>query len=44
MPGGYYNNRGAEFINLTNEQKIAITKQFPNNFAYQTGLSQSAEF
>ena len=34
MPGGYYNNRGAEFINLTEPQKIEITKQFPNDYAY----------
>ncbi len=34
MPGGYYHNRGAEFINLTEPQKIEITKQFPNDYAY----------
>ena len=44
MPGGYYNNRGAEFINLTSEQKIAVTKQFPNNFAYQTACQSQPNF
>ena len=44
MPGGYYNNRGAEFINLTNEQKLEITKQFPNNFAYQTACPSQPNF
>ncbi len=44
MPGGYYNNRGAEFINLTNDQKIAITKQFPNNYAYQAACSSQPNF
>jgi len=44
MPGGYYNNQGAEFINLSNEQKIAITKQFPNNYAYQAANSSQPSF
>lgn len=44
MPGGYYNNRGAEFINLTNEQKIAVTKQFPNSFAYQPACQSQPNF
>ncbi len=44
MPGGYYNNRGAEFINLSSEQKLAITKQFPNNYAYQTACPSQPNF
>jgi TonB-dependent receptor len=44
MPGGYYNNKGAEFINLTNEQKLTVTKQFPNNFAYQTACPSQPNF
>lgn len=44
MPGGYYNNRGAEFINLSDEQKLTITKQFPNNFAYQAACPSQPNF
>jgi TonB-dependent receptor len=44
MPGGYYNNRGAEFINLTDPQKIAITKQFPNDFAYEQANNSQPNF
>jgi hypothetical protein len=44
MPGGYYNNRGAEFINLTNEQKMEITKQFPNDFAYEKACPSQPNF
>lgn len=36
IPGSYYRNRGAGFINLGNDQKLAITKQFPNTFGYQS--------
>lgn len=36
IPGSYYGNRGAGFINLSNEQKLAITKQFPNTFGYES--------
>ncbi len=44
MPGGYYNNRGAEFINLTSEQKKTITQQFPNDFAYEKACSSQPNF
>jgi TonB-dependent receptor len=44
MPGGYYNNRGAGFINLTAEQKLTVTKQFPNNFAYQPANPSQPNF
>ncbi len=43
-PGGYYNNRGAGFINLTNAQKLAVTKQFPNNYAYQQACQSQPNF
>ncbi len=44
MPGGYYNNRGAEFINLSDGQKLGITKQFPNNYAYQAACPSQPNF
>jgi TonB-dependent receptor len=44
MPGGYYHNSGAEFINLTDPQKLEITKQFPNNFAYQQACPSQPNF
>ncbi len=44
MPGGYYNNRGAEFINLPDAQKLGITKQFPNNYAYQAACPSQPNF
>ncbi|MBE7169166.1 MAG: TonB-dependent receptor [Williamsia sp.] len=36
MPGSYARHRGAQFINLSDESKLAITKQFPNTYGYQT--------
>jgi len=44
MPGGYYNNRGAEFINLTDGQKLEITKQFPNNYAFTKACPSQPNF
>ncbi len=44
MPGGYYNNRGAAFIHLPDAQKIAVTKQFPNNYAFQQACNSQPNF
>ena len=35
MPGSYARHRGAQFINLSDPAKLAITKQFPNTFGYE---------
>ncbi|MGN6619350.1 MAG: TonB-dependent receptor domain-containing protein [Ilyomonas sp.] len=35
IPGSYYHNK-YNFINLTDAQKQAITKQFSNNYGYQS--------
>lgn len=35
IPGPYYRQRGAEFINNTDDYKRSVTKLFPNTFGYQ---------
>jgi TonB-dependent receptor len=44
MPNAYYNNKGAGFINLPDEEKLAITRQFPNTYAYLPASSSPPNF
>ncbi|MEX6690266.1 TonB-dependent receptor [Danxiaibacter flavus] len=44
MPGSYYRHRGASFINLPNDQKNAITKQFPNTFGTEAAYQSLPNF
>lgn len=44
IPGGYYKNRGSAYTNLSNNQKIAITKQFPNTYGLQTAAQSAPNF
>ena len=41
MPGGYYNNRGQGSSTDRTNKRLTITKQFPNNFAYQAAATVS---
>lgn len=44
IPGSYYKNRGAGFINLPNDQKLGITKQFPNTYGYEPAYQSAPAF
>ena len=44
IPGSYYKNRGAQFINLHNDQKLGITKQFPNTYGYEPAYQSAPAF
>jgi TonB-dependent receptor len=36
MPGSYARHRGSQFINLSDDAKLGITKQFPNTYGYES--------
>lgn len=44
MPGSYARHRGSQFINLSNETKIAVTKQFSNTFGYESAYKSQPNF
>ncbi len=44
IPGSYYSNRGSAFINLSDEQKTATTKQFSNTYGYQAAYQSMPNF
>ena len=44
IPGGYYENRGSAYLNLSDGQKKEITKQFPNTYGEQVANISSPNF
>lgn len=44
IPGSYYSVRGSSYSNLSDNTKLAITKQFPNNFGMQAANQSHPNF